>query len=230
LASYDVRAEFTVDAVITTAHISLQLCTMHFPGLATSTLLFLTGRSPSPSTSNAGAHLAPRASALQPWIITSLWTGSPSKGTSYYTISFSISDPNTISAGASTPRRVDTGYHPAFFPPSNASCRIDWAYEDPPLGKTFNCSSDVDSAHWTFQVLNGSTDEVASGLPADFLLRVMLNDSMVLGKGKGEVSKAYVAQKYFQEGLNLNAGCGAPGSCTWLLNGSEVLMNQTLVE
>jgi hypothetical protein len=171
------------------------------------------------------------ATDYQPWVVTGLWTGSPSKESSYYSISFSISDPNTIYAGDSTLPGYIPDPQAHAFPPSNATCRAQWLYDDPVVGEVFNCTSTTASAHWSFQVLNATADEYVSDLPGNFELQVTLNDSMALANAdpsSREAVKTFVATEHFEQNQNLVPNCGV--TCEYLLSTDQTSLSQTLVE
>ncbi|KAK4154922.1 hypothetical protein C8A00DRAFT_32280 [Chaetomidium leptoderma] len=163
-------------------------------------------------------------SLLQPWQITTLSTHSPSgypANHPYSSLRFSITDPNTITLGA-------THFGDAAFAPSQANCSVWW------LGPTENprderwTSTCADAApamqgKWTFQVVGGSGGEGAqNSVTTDFGLRVVLEEAVVLGTG-GVVQLRFEGEAKFRRGGGVGKGGGRGES-------APVVVQQKLVE
>jgi hypothetical protein len=116
------------------------MCTKSFIALIAATAVFA-----APTTKLARDD-------LQPWQITRLYTHSPSGrpgNNPYSTLNFTISDPNTVTAGQSP-----TGQ--AVFPPTTAACSLQFLTSaDVPWGVAQPCTTDDNTkaySTWTFTV------------------------------------------------------------------------------
>jgi hypothetical protein len=196
---------------------------MYLPQLFTGALAALAGRSSSAITDNALATRSTAAAAYQPWVLSGLWTGSPAKGTPYYILSFAVTEPNTIYIEPELPGAYSPG-QVTHFPPSNASCYITWPYDDLPIGKTFNCTSSVDTAHWSFQISYGDKMESSQDLVSLFNLRVTLVDSKKPTNGLMSPAKVFHADASFKSGVNLQPECAV--TCEYQLIPQTLALNQ----
>lgn len=211
-------------------------------------LLFTTTAAAASASAAAASLTIPLPTPLLPWLIPRLSTHSPSgypANHPYSRLSFAISDPNTITLGA-------TRFGDAAFPPSAANCTVWWlGYTDTPRDSNPRDGGWVNTCEppagdggplqgkWTFRVVNGTA---GGGVTTDFGLVVALEEAVVLGNG-GIVAVRFEGEAQFrvgragssgggEDGTNMGGSCGGSGVCNWGLRGemAPVEVRQRLVE
>ncbi|RKU40165.1 hypothetical protein DL546_002593 [Coniochaeta pulveracea] len=168
-------------------------------------------------------HASPEAigpsSPLSPWLITRLWTFTPSgrPGSSpWSTLNFTISDPNTIIAGTG-PQQTFT------YPAHTANCSAQWSstLSVPAWNRTINCTQhSYEFAYWSFEILYPETNGTVYDYPSaseHFDLRIRLTDTTNPGNQKYFWKQSFEGRVGLEVGGNMGGICGASGVCSWSL-------------
>ncbi|KAI0471837.1 hypothetical protein GGR56DRAFT_655771 [Xylariaceae sp. FL0804] len=173
-------------------------------------------------SSSAPVDSSPPYGEIGPWKVTAMSTYSPTGRPGESTlasISATITNPNQIKAGQS-PSGVD-----AAFPPSTASCVVQWDYStQSPYNNVSACTTTVvasngttagtgtTSTSWTFEPTQAGGGWVTEDVILNFTLAYATTDGV---GGNQQYSKVLKGSGHFKVGDNMEGACAASGFCDW---------------
>jgi hypothetical protein len=158
-----------------------------------------------------GSPIVP-GDALQPWLLTTLYTHSPSgrpNSSPYHTLNLTIYDPNTIDN----------------YQPVTTNCSLQWLSGTPYEIET-PCT-EFKQGTWSFKLQQG-TNETGWSSVDNFNLTFTLVRHADQPMQKEGVE--FVGGAHFQVGQNLNGTCAASGFCNWGLKINPFPITQSMVK